>query len=48
MLEISNPCTTNITFDGNGLLLAQRDGHGLGVQSISAFCKKMVLSANLT
>ena len=40
MLEISNPCTGNITFDSNGLPMAQREGHGLGVQSISAFCCK--------
>ena len=40
MLEISNPCTGNISFDRNGLPLAQKEGHGLGVQSISAFCHK--------
>ena len=40
MLEVSNPCAAAITFDGNGLPVAQREGHGLGVQSISAFCRK--------
>lgn len=40
MLEISNPCTDNIDFDSNGLPMAKREGHGLGVQSISAFCRK--------
>ena len=40
MLEISNPCTGNISFDSNGLPMAQREGHGLGVQSICAFCRK--------
>lgn len=40
MLEISNPCATDIAFDSNGLPVAQREGHGLGVQSISAFCRK--------
>ena len=40
MLEISNPCAAAVTFDSNGLPVAQRDGHGLGVQSISAFCRK--------
>ena len=40
MLEISNPCTAAVTFDSNGLPVAQREGHGLGVQSISAFCRK--------
>lgn len=40
MLELSNPCTEKISFDSNGLPVAQREGHGLGVQSISAFCRK--------
>ena len=40
MLEISNPCAAAVTFDSNGLPVAQREGHGLGVQSISAFCQK--------
>ena len=40
MLEISNPCTGNLTFGSNGLPKAQKEGHGLGVQSISAFCRK--------
>lgn len=40
MLEISNPCTGEVSFDSEGLPVAQRDGHGLGVQSISAFCRK--------
>ena len=40
MLEITNPCAGNVLFDGDGLPVAQREGHGLGVQSISAFCQK--------
>ena len=40
MLEISNPCTNHISFDRAGLPVAQKEGHGLGVQSISAFCQK--------
>lgn len=40
MLEISNPCTGNVSFGSGGLPVAQQDGHGLGVQSISAFCRK--------
>ena len=40
MLEIANPCMENISFDDNGLPIAQREGHGLGVQSIAAFCRK--------
>ena len=50
MLEISNPCTTAVTFDSNGLPVAQQQGHGLGVQSISSFCRKngAVCQFNLT
>lgn len=40
MLEISNPCENGVSFDAHGLPVANRDGHGLGVQSISAFCQK--------
>ena len=40
MLEISNPYTGNISFDSNGLPVALKEGHGLGVQSICAVCKK--------
>lgn len=40
MLEIANPCAGAVSFDGSGLPVTQRKGHGLGVQSISAFCKK--------
>lgn len=40
MLEISNPCTGNISFDRNSRPVAQRKDHGLGVQSIAAFCEK--------
>ena len=40
MLEISNPCNGDVTFDAQGLPVAHRNGHGLGVQSISAFCQK--------
>ena len=40
MLEISNPCDANVVFDNNGLPVAQSEEHGLGVQSISAFCRK--------
>ena len=50
MLEISNPCNNNISFDRNGLPITQRNGHGLGVQSICAFCRKngAVCQFNLT
>ena len=40
MLEIANPCAGSISFDSSGLPVAQREGHGLGAQSISAFCRK--------
>lgn len=40
LLEISNPCIGNISFDRNGLPITRQSGHGLGVQSISAFCRK--------
>ena len=40
MLEISNPYTGSISFDSRGLPVTQRKGHGLGVQSICAFCRK--------
>ena len=40
MLEISNPCISTPSFDHNGLPVSQQEGHGLGVQSISAFCRK--------
>ena len=40
MLELSNPCTGDIIFDTDGLPMARQDGHGLGCQSISAFCRK--------
>ncbi|HIY73062.1 MAG TPA: ATP-binding protein [Candidatus Intestinimonas merdavium] len=40
MLELSNPCAGNIAFDSGGLPVSRQEGHGLGVQSISAFCRK--------
>ena len=40
MLEISNPCNENVTFDAEGLPVAHSEGHGIGMQSIGAFCRK--------
>ena len=40
MLEISNPFDGKVTFDDQGFPGAQKEGHGLGVQSICAFCRK--------
>ena len=40
MLEISNPCAEDVRFNEQGLPLPQKSGHGLGTQSIAAFCQK--------
>lgn len=40
MLEISNPCSENVTFDAEGLPVGHSEGHGIGMQSIGAFCRK--------
>ena len=40
MLELSNPCSGEVTFDHQGLPITKKEGHGLGVQSISDFCRK--------
>ena len=40
MLEISNPCEEKVIFDDKGVPVAQQPGHGLGMQSISTFCRK--------
>ena len=40
MLEISKPSSEPAAFDGNGLPVPGKEGHGLGVQSICAFCRK--------
>ena len=40
LLELSNPCTAPVSFDSDGLPVSQKEGHGMGVQSISAFCRK--------
>ena len=40
MLEIFNPCTGRVHFDAQGFPVSQKEGHGLGVQSILAFCRK--------
>ena len=40
MVELSNPCSDSVFFDSNGLPTTQREGHGLGVRSISTFCQK--------
>ena len=40
MLELANPCTGDVAFGPDGLPLARQKGHGMGCQSISAFCRK--------
>ena len=40
MVEISNPYATPVTFNDEGLPVSSKEGHGFGVQSIAAFCKK--------
>lgn len=40
MFEIANPCASDVRFDKHGRPVATRVGHGLGVQSICAFCRK--------
>ena len=40
MFQISNPFVGCVDFDGEGLPVASREGHGLGVRSIAAFCQK--------
>lgn len=40
MVEILNPCNEAVRFDDQGLPMAQQEGHGMGVRSIVAFCRK--------
>ena len=40
MLEVANPCAGPVDFDGEGLPLSEKTGHGLGSRSIRAFCQK--------
>ncbi len=40
MFEVANTYTGEVRFDGGGLPLAGRRGHGIGTRSIAAFCEK--------
>lgn len=40
LLNVSNPYVGEIALDHEGFPVAQQEGHGLGMQSISAFCRK--------
>lgn len=39
MLEVSNPCREPVSFDQNGRPISKKTGHGIGTQSICAFCQ---------
>ena len=40
MFECSNPYAGEVRFDGDGLPVSPRPGHGIGSHSIAAFCRK--------
>ncbi len=40
MLEILNTCYEDVNFDDNSLPITNKNGHGIGVQSIISFCNK--------
>jgi len=40
MFQVANPYTGEVRFDKSGLPIAARKGHGIGSQSIAAFCQK--------
>lgn len=40
MLSVSNPYSGSITFDDNGIPVSEKEGHGLGIESIYTYCKK--------
>ena len=40
LLNISNPYVGEIALDHEGFPISHQEGHGLGMQSISAFCRK--------
>ena len=40
MFEISNPYAGTVRLDSRGLPLSDRKGHGVGTQSIAAFCSR--------
>ena len=39
MLKVANPCNEPISFDQNGRPISRKKGHGIGIQSIRAFCQ---------
>jgi len=40
MFQVANPYIGEVRFDKSGLPIASRKGHGIGSQSIAAFCQK--------
>ena len=48
MFECSNPYAGEVRFDGDGLPVSPRPGHGIGSQSIAAFCRKHGASYHYT
>lgn len=40
MLSVSNPYEGSITLDDNGIPVSEEEGHGIGVRSILAYCRK--------
>ena len=48
MFEFSNPYAGTIQFDGDGLPVSPRPGHGIGSHSIVAFCQKYHASYQYT
>lgn len=40
MLEVANACDGTVRFDARGLPVSGEEGHGVGIQSIVAFCAK--------
>ena len=39
--QIENTYSGDVRFDDNGLPLSDREGHGYGVRSVAAFCRKV-------
>ena len=40
MFRVSNPCQGEVIFDEQGRPVAKDPGHGIGIRSIAAYCKK--------
>ena len=40
MVEVRNPVKEPVSFDSEGRPVSEREGHGVGTQSVAAFCKR--------